>query len=387
MSKVKKEFSKKLNKGGFFGSSPSPFVGRFGYPHINVGILGLPEHLDNAWEFDAPRHWAECGFKIPQIVDFRSQLINSRFKSNIKNLNNKLVSITQEVALSSKPVDVEVELDKKPSFRMNFGAEEAPHGPNAAMKKAKLAENPKIGKKVEKVYSDTDLKATNALTYLYKHDYDENFLSQILSVGALGVKTNRKITPSRWSITATDDILSKYLLTKIRTYSNKTDFQLYTGGYLGNNYFIMFFPEVWGYELFETYAEESLWNPEAEIGGMSDYEGYHGRKDYASNCIGGYYAARLPICEKLNGMKRQGAVLALRFITGEYAVPLGVFVVREATRKALKAKPIEFASKELMLKFVKEKVKQKFGYDVSGIYNESKLLKQMRTQTKLGKFI
>ena len=31
----------------------------------------------------------------------------------------------------------------------------------------------------------------------------------------------------------------------------------------------------------------------------TDYEPYTGRKTYAENCVGGYYAARLPILEKL----------------------------------------------------------------------------------------
>ena len=46
-----------------------------------------------------------------------------------------------------------------------------------------------------------------------------------------------------------------------------------------------------------------------------------------------------------------GNVLVLRFITGDYAVPLGVWVTREATRKAMNGKPIIFSDKELMLKY------------------------------------
>ena len=78
------------------------------------------------------------------------------------------------------------------------------------------------------------------------------------------------------------------------------------------------------------------------------------RKKYAKETSGGYYAARLPIVEKLQNMKRKGNVLVFRFITEEYSVPLGVWVVREATRKALKDKGLCFGGKELMLEYSKE---------------------------------
>ena len=69
---------------------------------------------------------------------------------------------------------------------------------------------------------------------------------------------------------------------------------------------------------------------------MTDYEPYSGRKRYAENCAGGFYSVRLAILEKLKKMRRQASVLALRFITGEYFAPLGVWVTRFAARRALK---------------------------------------------------
>ena len=120
---------------------------------------------------------------------------------------------------------------------------------------------------------------------------------------------------------------------------------------------------------------------------MTDYESYEERKTYAENCGGGYYAARLPIVEKLHNLKRQASVLTLRFITGEYAVPLGVWVVRESVRKALSFKPLEFGSEELMLKYAKHLVKKKFNYDLDMLLKESILLRKLKNQTKLVNFL
>src|SRR3989338_945039 len=240
-----------LPKEDFFGSSPAPFVGHNFYPNLYVGILSPPEQKEDAWLYDAPRHWAEQNFQIPEIVGYRSALINSMFRSNIKD-QNKLIQISQEIGMASKPVDVEINLKDKPRFKLSTDAYHAPMGPNARLKKAAITENPKIDYKVDKVVSDTDLKANEALIYLYKHHFDENFLTKLLSVGNLGLKYNRKLVPTRWSITATDDALAKHLAKQIKQY-NESDYYAYFGSYLGNYFIVLFFPEVWGYELFETY--------------------------------------------------------------------------------------------------------------------------------------
>src|SRR3989338_7448857 len=93
-------------KESFFGSAPAPFIGRYGYPRINVGILSPSEIMNDADNLDAQRQWAKNNLDIPEIVGFRSQLINSRDKAHVKD-KNKLLEIAQEVALSKKAVDLE----------------------------------------------------------------------------------------------------------------------------------------------------------------------------------------------------------------------------------------------------------------------------------------
>jgi len=376
----------KMNKEDFFGSSPAPFVGRFGYPHINVGILSPPEQKEDAWLHDAPLHWSKSGFNIPQIVDLRSSLINSRFKAYVKERSDRLLGITQEVGMASKPVDIEVNLKKKPVFRLNTDAYMAPTGPNADLKKIEITSNPKIHTKVERIVSDTDLKANDGLFYLYNKGFDENFLSKLLSVGTLGFKDRRRLVPTRWSITATDDTLCRNMLPEIRQYP-ESDYLAFFGSYLGNYYLILFFSEFWAYELFESYLPMAGWNPTDKLEYSTDAEGFYGRKDYAENCVGGYYTVRLALAEKMKKLKRQASVLVLRFITGEYAVPLGVWVTREAARKTLSNRPIRFSDKKLMLTYARNLIKKKFGVDIDFILKESVLLKDLGKQKRLSAFI
>lgn len=368
--KVKEKLSNK-----FFGDSPAPFVGHIGYPNLNVGILSVPELRNDSWVFDAPRFWATSDFQIPQIVDYRSALVNSRFRANVRQAD-KLVSITQEVGMASKPVEVEVILKDKPKFRLNVDAYSAPTGPNATLQKVEITANPKISQKVDKVVSDCCLKANDAMIYLYEKSFDENFLSKLLSVGAVGLKQNRKLVPTRWSITAVDDNLGKNLINEVKKY-RQSNYLAFFGGYLGNYFLIMLFPDVWSYELFESALSKEY---------NTDYEDYYGRRNYAEQCGGGYYAARLPVLEKLDETKKQASVLALRFITQEYSVPLGVFVVREAVRKAMQSRPLEFASKELMLRYAEELARKKFGFDISCLLKNSKLLNNIKKQKKLFAF-
>lgn len=372
---------KKINlnlKQDFFGEAPNIFIGRYGYPNINVGILGTEEYAHH----DEPLYWSAHDYRIQNIIDLRSSLVNSTFMANIKSFKDKFLDISQEISMASKPVDVEINLNKKPSFRLSFNQDTMPHGPRVKLKKADITENPKIPKKVDKAVSDYDLKAQDAINYLYKKNFDEHYLTKLLSVGNLGIKKQRKLVPTRFAITATDDIIGKKLIEEIKNYSEMY-YSAYFGGYLGNYYLILFFPEIWSYELFETYVGSA----DYEWPFATDYENYNGRKYYAESTAGGYYAARLAVSEKLTKLKRQGSCLCLRFITNEYWAPLGVFVVREASRKALKNKPIEFSSKELMLDYAKKLVKKKFGYELDNLLNQSKLLRNMKTQSKLLKFI
>lgn len=366
----------------FQGNSPTPFVGRYGYPNVNVGLLSIPEQRDDAWLYDAPKEWAGQGFDIPKLVKYRSSLLNTRFKVSVKQ-EHKWLGIAQEIAMASKPAAVDIRLKDKPKFSLITDPYSPPTGPLADLRSVDLTSNPSIPTRVEQAVDDTDLKASEAITGLYEHGIDENRLTRLLSVGTLGIGKNRKLVPTRWSITATDDMLGKHLLAEIKRFTNKNEFAAFYGQYLGNHYLLLFFPDNWSYELFETYVPASKGR---SLQYSTDFEGFEGRKTYAQSCVGGYYTVRLAIAEKLAELKRQGSCIALRFITDEYTVPLGVWVTREATRKALSGKPIQFAGKELLIDYAKKFVMAKFGLDISALIKQSKLLDQHH-QKQLAAFI
>ncbi|MBI2045642.1 hypothetical protein HYT23_06290 [Candidatus Pacearchaeota archaeon] len=370
-------------------SPPSVFVGsKLKYPLVNVGILSPLDRDEDAWIYDDMKYWADYNFSIKDVLNLRDNLLNSRFKSSVKEAakTGRFVQIAQEIAIASRPVDVEIELERD----INVGRQKdrilTPMGMTAPLKKARVTGNVKVDERLDKTIND-DIKASEGMKYLYKNSFNEYALSKILSVGVLGLKKNKKFVPTRWSITATDDTIGKQLIEEIKNYKWIEDFELFYGSFMGNCYVVMFFPGVWSFELFELYLPGSSWNPSQEIKASTDFESYDGRKEYAFSTQGGYYASRLPVLEYLNRIKRQASVLVIRLETQSYWATLGVWVCRESIRKALANKKITFNDMKEITESARKISMIKYGFDNNQILSRSKLLEQLKTQTNLKKWL
>ena len=368
-------------------SPPSVFIGsKLKYPEINVGILSPIEKDENSWIYDDAKYWAENNFEIGHVLNLRNSLLNSRVRTKVTDarMNKKFLEIIKDVAISSKPVELEIELKN----RIQFGHEKdkvlTPLGMNADFEKAKIIGNVQINRHLDKILND-ELKVSESMKILYENNFDEYSLSKILSVGVLGLKKDRRLVPTRWSITASDDIIGKQLLKKVREYKWLEDYELFYEEFMGNQYIILMFPNVWSFELFELYFPGSSWNPSDEIKASTDYEGFGGRTKYAFNTAGGYYATRLPILKYLDYIKRQASVVVIRIETPSYWASLGGWVVRESVKKALNKK-IKFSSKKELLDSAKGISKRKYNFDAENILKMSKLLKNINLQRNLTEY-
>lgn len=334
-------------------SAPELFVGRIGYPYINSGILA-PSENDNISNFATAEEWSANNFSIENVLRLRGQLIYGKSKMHIK-VESKLKQVTQELALSSKPVLTEIFLKKKPTTEFTPDSVFRPMTNPAPLKKAILEENPKVTKKVDYLTSDYDVKATTALEELYKSNIKVDHLQKLLSIGLLGTKIKRKMVPTRWSITATDDTISKQQLEKIRYYPEINQITLFSGNFVGNYVEALLLPGYFSFEAIEAWKAGNFYAGETtQI--SQDYEGFNGRKKYASNITGGYYAMRLPLTEYLIKIKRQATVFIFREIRPEYYAPLGVGVVRETARRAFSNQPKYFDTIEDAFKDIQTRI-------------------------------
>jgi hypothetical protein len=365
------------NAKNFTGSSPPAlFVGRAFYPKIWVGILAPPTHVENAEILDFPEKWYKEKASIEKILSYRTQLVYSRFKvSSVKRPSGKLVETTQELAMAKKSADVEIELKKSPVFKLKLSNWFTPVGNPAPILKARIVENVKVERKVDYLVSDLSLKAQDAIIELYKHKIPVSRLQRIFSAGLLGVPIQRKFVPTRWSISAVDDIIGKSLMEEIKDYPEINEYQLFSNEYLANHFEILLIPQIYSYELIEAWDLDKT----PSIG--SDFEPYWGRKSYAKITGGAFYAARLAVLEYLSKIKRQAAVLIVREVRPEYYAPVGVWKIRETVRDAFNLPFEKFDSLEQAVKRICEKMMIKDKWIV-----KSKLLKIIKEQRKITQF-
>ncbi len=375
--KLKKEDSSKdISSDSLMGAVPNLLVGSFNYPRVNTGFLASSSISDN----DTPKSWVrDPSVGIKDIILKRQDLSNSRFVSDVKSIN-KFSDNIKEVSLSSKPLDAEVFFDGSPKKEFSLSTDLLPHGPVASLKKLDVLENPRVPFHIQRAESDVDLKASSAISTLHTKGVDEHYLSKLISGGTLGVGVQRKLVPTRWSITLVDDSLGKSFIRKIRVFDS-CNFSLFEGSYLGNYFFGLLFPGPWSFELFEAYVPGA--RNASDFAFASDFEGPFSRSSYANNTSGGYYASRLAALEYFIKNKLRGRVLLFRFITEEYWAPLGVWVVREASRNAFSNSPHFFDSKDALLNHFFLIVLKKFGLNVRSLFRSSKLLKEMDEQKTL----
>lgn len=369
----------------FVGSSPpSLFVSWNNYPKVQIAPLSPTEVIDSSL-FDTPEDW--FGLSPEKIISFREQLLRSNRQINVNDAakpSYELIGM-QELVMSTKPTTIDVKLKSKPVNRLSFHESVAPMGPSAPLLKMSLEDNPNIPKKIEYAVSDTDFKSKDALLYLYNAGFNVSRLYKLLSAGTLGVGKNRKLVPSRWSISATDDTISKALIDKIKNFQQLGEIQLFSSNYLGNHFFVLLIPGAWSFENLETWIPGSMWYQEKDpsnVEVIQDHEFYSGRKTYASNITGAYYSARLSVCEHLQKIKRQASAIVFREITPEYQIGLGVWIIRETSRNAMSKKPLTFSSMPLALAFVERKLQTPFKL----WKKKSKLLDFLQHQRRLSDF-
>ncbi|MEM4528185.1 MAG: Nre family DNA repair protein [Desulfurococcaceae archaeon] len=318
-------------------SPPSLFVGRIGYPYVRAGPSTPPLIGDTAI-FDYPENW--LGKRIEEILEYRWLLVTGFRVVDVRKPSDKVLDESRLIALSSRPVDVVIVLNKPPKPTISLNDHEPPQGPRSMLENLRILSNPVIPRPVDRVYNDVDLPASDAVVYLYEHGISVSHIQKILSMGGLGVKGQRRLVPTRWSITAVDSVLCKHLAKEIKRYSVINEIMVFEKKIHDNLFIAILYPAKWSYEWLEAWWPGSIWNPgQGDVVVEGDYEDYFGRTTYPG--IGGcYYASMLATLEYLRGAKRQASAILMREIYPGFNIPIGVWFVRESCRAMFKSGPV-----------------------------------------------
>jgi hypothetical protein len=258
----------------------------------------------------------------------------------------KLLETSQELSMAAQPVDTETKLSKM-NLNIMMDNHSLPMGPSGITDKITITENTKVLPQVDYCVSDIDLKATEAVSeHLYfKGNVPESTIKRIFSAGLLGEEKNRRIVPTRWTITAVDDIISKGLIKEIKKFPEIDDYQIFEATYLDNHFKILLFPGKFMYEMNEVWAPNTLWNI------------------------------------SLDGSNRS---LIFREVSGGYVVPLGVWVIRETVNNAMwTSEPIKLDNFNDAI----NKMTEGFIVQFKHWKKSSKLINYIKTQSTIDKFL
>ena len=368
---IKARLSGQLKQEMFGPSPPSVFVGHSFYPNVYWGpmvsaeIAGSPDDPADMY-----------GMGIERIIESRASLVRGMKKGGVKQ-GGRMLQEAQSAVMSIKPVDVEARFSRTPVFSLELDDVAHPIGASAPIEKFRLADNPAVPKKVDEMYEE-GVKAQQALRELLLSGFDVHYLSKLLTSGILGKKENRKLVPTKWAITATDDMAAKRFMESVRDCRGLEEVRVYSNSYLDNNFHILLLPGNWEYEQFEALLTKELegrkkkmlgtggmrfeqsawadWKYDGTINISEEYEPFYGRSDYAERQGGGYYAARFAVAEALYRMNRQARALVFREIGTDYTVPVGVWEVRENVRHAFLSPPEKFSAREEALAHLSQKL-------------------------------
>lgn len=344
------------------GSSPSVFIGSYGYPDVRGGPLLINDS-------DNPPEWLKHNLGMDEIVGIRARTI--RGNAGLQKVGGSL----QEIALSSIPLDVDVMFEKPVAFSLDFDGTVAPVGFSGAVKQIDLVGSAKVGRAVDRITSDNDIGATDAAIALSGDGVDVYQISKLMTAGLLGKR--RKFVPTRWAITAVDDTLSTGLKKEIARFPPADGISLFTAEIFGNRIVAILLPGDWRYEMIEVWGAHTLWGGDEDVI-VQDREGM--TKNGYSPISGAYYSARLAVCEYLKSIRRCARVILIRTVSSEYWAPLGTWVIREATRKAMAARPVPCESLDAAVRHA---------VAITGSDRwvpHSTLLPELRTQRTLNQF-
>ena len=318
---------------------PGVFIGEYNYPGVYAGPMAV---VDTNKPFFSEKLY---GKSMDELLKLNANRYRTSKTVKVNVLNSPFVFELQEAAMATNNVEMNFRNEKfikKDTGRESF---ETPIGPMAVVSSLKIIENPKIPAKVDYFREDIHLKSRQAMVKLYESGYEISYIQGILSAGILGVKKNRKLVPTRWSITAVDETVNEHLKDQIGNFPQLSEIIMFSGEYLGNRFQVILIPGPYSFEMFEKWGSGSVWG-EGDV--AHEWEWINGRKEYADEIGGAYYAARLSATEYLHKIKRQASIVVLRRIGGEYHSPMGVWVIRETVRNILEGRGSKYTDRDLL---------------------------------------
>lgn len=350
------------------GYASGSIVGEKNYPNLKVHSISNNAKSNSYFNTSqiVKKDYTEI-FKLKA-----KNILGSTQNIYAKSVDDKIKKELEDIYKSKKPIEFNSTFEKELKFdKIIVNKVSGIAGSKNSIKNINATQNTSTSKQIEK-YASEDIKSQKAVIDLYERGINEHQIINLLSFGTFGMQLNKKLVPTRWSISAYDSIIEKHLFKKIINYKIQNYYEIFHKKDKGNSFVIITFPDNYSAEIIET------WDNIVE----SDYANYQNKLDKKEpSTAGGYYATKLPIFEYLNSKKKQAGFISIRIIE-DYDIPLGVVFVRETVRDALKNKLFKCTTKEELIEYLIKNFSKHFKY-----YLNSKYLKEKRKQKRLNEFL
>ena len=317
-------------------SPPSPLVGERGYPKVPVS-LGISPYGDPKLR-DDPTAWVRMRLSLEEIAKLRMEMLNPFTRVDVRKPWLLTKGDVLWGAISERPVDVEAKLVGRPAPPTLDGVL-APVGPSARAEEVKVTSNPKVDPLLERRAGER-IKAEDTIKELYGR-VDFYILIKAFSLGMFGIR--KKMVPTRWAITAADQMASKALKEEVLKNSWVKGLLIGKYSHLGNTYTVILKPGPPVVEMFEVWHRGSLWTGSSEVV-IHNIEEHLPTSKALDPSDGGFHALKHGVLRALKERNLSASAVVIREIDESYYMPLGVWQVREgsriATEKALDSRPL-----------------------------------------------
>lgn len=371
---LKSEFKSSNQIDGFASGA---IVGEKNYPNLKV------HSISNNLKENSFFKTADIVKKdYSEIIKLKARnILGSTSNLNVKSFNDRITREISDIYKSKKEVSFSSEFEDDLKFeKIILSKESGVIGANNNLKSLEANENISVSNLIEK-YTSSDIKSREAIIELYEKGVNEHQIINLLALGSFGIEINKKLVPTKWAISAYDQIIEKYLFDKIRNYKLIDDYRVFYYENKGNFFLVILFPHFLMGEMQEVMPNK--WN------GSDFFNNFNKLDKEKPSISGAYWANKVAIFEYLNKIKRQASFLSIRIIDG-YDLPLGVVFVRESIRAGMRRESgdvrkewrgMRFGTKEELDGYLREK----FG-DFYLCYKNSKLVFEMKKVRKLNDF-
>lgn len=312
-----------------------------------------------------------------EILKHKAQSIVATSKPKHKSTRDNIHEELQSIYSSKKPVESQHQFENELKIGSILSSKTAGLlGNSSPLLNITTHNNISISKHLEK-HQLGETKAKEAVIELYERGFNDTQIRSLLSLSSFGLKKNKILVPSKWSISACDSIIEQHLYSQITKYQVANTYELFEYFDKGNHFIICMLPYPFCAEVIETY-----FNSNNQIIIEDDFVTFNNKlKTKEPECAGGYWATKLGMLEYMKHQKKQYAGISIRIIQN-YEIPLGVIFVRESVREALKLNPkIITQSYEEFEKYLSQNYSKHYVHFIS-----SKLIKEIKATKYLNQY-